>query len=133
VLGRILRSFWIAWFQPQHQHLLSPDNLARLLRESGFEPLDWRRGQAHMSGDFMFAATYQVNLLAGGPLDVPWRPRRGLPGRVRHAVARVVGTPWVMLGVVADLLVAPIARHGRGSNAYRVVARRVGVPSGEAP
>src|SRR5438270_4799824 len=46
-LGRILRRYWLPWFQPQHLHLLSVANLERLLRERGFAPVAWHRGLAH--------------------------------------------------------------------------------------
>src|SRR5439155_15722535 len=55
-LGRVLRRYWLPWFQPQHQHLLSVKNLDRLLRERGFEPVAWHRGRAHQKVDFFFAA-----------------------------------------------------------------------------
>ena len=33
VLGRLLGRYWVPWFQPQHQHLLSAGNLKNILEK----------------------------------------------------------------------------------------------------
>ena len=74
VLGRLLRRYWLPWFQPQHLHLLSVANLERLLRERGFVPITWHRGAAHQKVDFFFASWLFLNRLAPSP-HLPWRKR----------------------------------------------------------
>jgi len=121
-LGRVLGRWWLPWFQPQHQHLLSTTNLDKLLREHGFTPIRWHRGAAHQRVDFVFAAGLLLGRLAP-PADLPWR-RGGAIARARRAVVWSLGAPLLVAGFVADRVAAPIIRRGRRSNTYRVLARR---------
>ena len=41
VHGRIRRGRW-PWFIRSHLHYFTPDSLLALLREGGFEPLEWQ-------------------------------------------------------------------------------------------
>jgi SAM-dependent methyltransferase len=122
VLGKVLRRYWLPWFQPQHQHLLSVKNLERLLREHGFTPLAWHRGQAHQEVDFFFAAWLVLDRIAP-PRRLPWRWRGGVAGAWR-VVVWTLGAPLLVLAVITDHLAAPIFRRSRVSNTYRVVARK---------
>ena len=38
------------WYQPQHLHLVPTVQLAEMLRECGFEPVEWHTGSAHSLG-----------------------------------------------------------------------------------
>jgi hypothetical protein len=119
VLGR----FWVPWFQPQHQHYLSVKNVERLLREEGFEPVRWHRGEAHQSVDFIFGAFLVLRSLAP-PIDKPWRPETTAADRLYNGVVFVACIPLMIAGVVLDKVLAkPLARPG-WSNTYRVVARK---------
>jgi|JI10StandDraft_1071094.scaffolds.fasta_scaffold02084_4 SAM-dependent methyltransferase len=123
-LGKLLRTLWLPWFQPQHQHLLSVGNLDKLLREAGFTPLTWHRGSAHQRVDFLFAAFLLLGWMAPPPIQ-PWRPRSAL-ARVRRGLVWTLGSPLIVLGILVDRLVTPFIKRGKRSNTYRVLARRDG-------
>src|SRR5439155_10110659 len=121
-LGRVLRRYWLPWFQPQHQHLLSVKNLDRLLRERGFEPVAWHRGRAHQKVDFFFAAYLLLDRIAP-PAHLPWRPRGALAAGWRILVW-TLGSPLIAAGILVDNLAGPLIARGRISNTYRVIARK---------
>lgn len=122
-LGRLLRRYWLPWFQPQHLHLLSTTNLERLLREHRFEPVTWQRGAAHQRVDFTFAIWMALQRIAP-PAHLPWR-WRGTPTRVWRALAWTIGAPLFALAFVTDHALAPLFRRAKISNTYRVVARKL--------
>ena len=124
-MGRLLGRLWLPWFQPQHQHLLSVKNLERLLRERGFSPLVWHRGEAHQRVDFLAAVILALNWLAP-EADVPWRPGRGRIGKAFRTAAFTLAIPALIAGRMVDALVGSIVERTRGSNTYRVLARKVG-------
>ena len=126
-LGRMLRRYWLPWFQPQHLHLLSVKNLERLLRERGFTPVEWHRGKAHQRVDLFFALYLLLDRIAP-PARLPWRWRGSAAAAWRLAVW-AVGSPVMFLAVLADnFLTGPVFSRARVSNTYRVVAIK-----GEAP
>jgi hypothetical protein len=55
----------------------------------------------------------------------PWRPRSAL-ARVRRGVVWTLGSPLIILGILADRVVTPFIKRGKRSNTYRVLARRDG-------
>ncbi len=122
-LGRLLGRYWIPWFQPQHQHFLSVANAERLLREHGFEPVTWQRGEAHQPVDFLFAAMMFFGRLAP-PTDVPWRPAASWPLRAWSTVVWTIAVPFLVVGRVLDAALEPLVRRLGGSNTYRVLARK---------
>jgi SAM-dependent methyltransferase len=121
--GRWLGRLWLPWFQPQHLHLVSVENLERLLREAGFEPLVWQRGECHQTVDVFFAVMLLLGAL-GPPPDQPWRPRPTPLSYVRRAVVWTLGLPLVALSRAADAALAPLLRRPGRSNTYRVLARK---------
>jgi len=121
-LGRMLRRWWLPWFQPQHQHLLSTKNLEKLLREHGFTPVEWHRGEAHQRVDFAFAAWLLLSRIAP-PADVPWR-KTGAARKTWRGFVLTIGTPLLLLAWLADNAAGPIIERGGRSNTYRVLARR---------
>jgi SAM-dependent methyltransferase len=121
-LGRMLRRWWLPWFQPQHQHLLSVKNLDKLLRERGFEPVQWHRGQAHQKVDFFFAIYLMLDRIAP-PTRLPWR-RRGALAATWRVLAWTAGSPLIGLAIIVDNLIGPLIARGKVSNTYRVLARR---------
>jgi len=123
-LGRRLGRLWLPYFQPQHLHLLSTTNLERLLREHGFEPVEWHRGAAHQRVDLFFAVMLGLGKLAP-PARLPWRATGAL-GQVRRTLVWTLGLPFIGLSIAADLLLDPVIRRSQRSNTYRVVARREG-------
>ncbi|WP_394828399.1 class I SAM-dependent methyltransferase [Pendulispora albinea] len=124
-LAYLLGRQWMQWFQPQHLHFLSAANLERLLREHGFEPVAWHRGEAHQPIDFTFSMYLLFADLA--PLiDGPWRPAsQGTFRKTLCAVLRAVSLPFFLVATLLDHAVAPLVRRLGWSNTYRVVARRV--------
>ncbi|HWL87004.1 MAG TPA: class I SAM-dependent methyltransferase [Polyangiaceae bacterium] len=124
--GRWLKGLWMPWLQPQHLHFVSATNLERLLREHGFEPVTWHRGEAHHSLEFAFCV-YLLFSKLNPMIDGPWRPSHGALWKAFRAVVTLfVWLPMLLLGAILDRIVAPFARRPGWSNAYRVVARRVG-------
>ena len=121
-LGALLRRYWLPWFQPQHQHLLSVANLETLLRARGFTPITWHRGQAHQRVDFFFAAYLLLSRLAPSP-HLPWRWRGPAAGAWRVTVW-TLGSPLIVVGILVDRLLGPLFERASVSNTYRVVARR---------
>ncbi len=124
-LGKLLKRYWLPWFQPQHLHFLSVSNLDRLLRERGFTPVTWHRGQAHQRVDFFFAVWLFLDRLAPAR-QLPWR-WRGAPSTVWRAVVWTIGAPFIPLAMLADNLLGPLFSRGRVSNTYRVVATKAAI------
>lgn len=123
VLGRVLGRYWIPWFQPQHQHLLSRRNLARLLEQHGFEAVQWHRGKAHQRVDFLFATFLFLDRVAP-PTDLPWRRPASWPGRLWRTAVWTAGIPLILAGRTLDWVMDPIVRRWGMSNTYRVLARK---------
>jgi hypothetical protein len=123
-LGRLLGSYWVAWFQPQHQHFLSTRNLEQMLRANAFEPVLWHRGEAHQMNDFTFFTFTLLGHLAR-PLDLPWRAPTSLFVRAWHRLVWWVGIPLMAASWILDRLLGPFLRREGWSNTYRVLARRV--------
>lgn len=122
-MGRLLGRLWLPWFQPQHQHLLSVANLERLMREEGLAPLSWHRGEAHQRVDFLAAVILFVNWIAP-EADVPWQPVRGKGAQLFRTTMYALAIPALLAGKLLDGLVGPIVERTRGSNTYRVLARK---------
>ncbi|HEY3894345.1 MAG TPA: class I SAM-dependent methyltransferase [Pseudonocardiaceae bacterium] len=129
IFGRLLGRWWIPWFQPQHQHLIPVPNLVRALADRGFSTLAIERGPAHQGGDFLFALAMALIALAPDP-RLPWLP--GLSGEEgrrqqrRHTAVWAVGRPLLLVTYLLDELLGQIVRRARGSNTYRVLARKDG-------
>ncbi|MGM0576631.1 MAG: class I SAM-dependent methyltransferase [Myxococcota bacterium] len=121
--GRILGSFWLPWFQPQHQHLPSVEILEGLLEEAGFEALRWERAEPHQTVDLMFASFILLRRIGPVP-DLPWKPRPTPWDRARHGLTWVLGFPLLPVAWGLDKLMAPFLRRPGWSNTYRVLARR---------
>jgi SAM-dependent methyltransferase len=121
--GKLLGRYWLPFFQPQHQHLLSLHNLERLLRESGFEIVERQWAEAHSSGDYTGAAYLLIKQLAG-PGEAPWLPQRSLLQRLRYRSGWTLFTPLIPLGYVLDKLFWKRSQTLERSNAYRLLARR---------
>jgi SAM-dependent methyltransferase len=121
LLGKVLGRFWLPWFQPQHQHLLSIDNLRRLLEECGFSLTVCQTTEAHQRVDFTFAAFLFLNWLAPQGAERPWRKATSL-GKKISALVWMFGLPWVLLFRLVDRIVERFARGPHGSNTYRILA-----------
>ena len=122
-LGKLLRRYWIPWFQPQHQHLLSRGNLDRLLHKHGFHAVEWHRAEAHQKVDFLFAVFLFLDRLAP-PTDRPWKTSASFGKKAWRGVVWTLGSPLVLLARGADVAFDPLVRKMGMSNTYRVLARR---------
>ena len=122
-LSRVLGSYWMPWFQPQHQHLLSARNLERVLREHAFEPLVWHRGEAHQTTDLTFLA-YTLLAVVARPIDLPWRAPTSMVVRAWSVVVWWLGIPLLAISWILDHALGPFFRRAGWSNTYRVLARR---------
>jgi SAM-dependent methyltransferase len=121
-VGARLGWAWGPWFQPQHQHFLTVDNLTRELLQRGFSVIDVERGPAHQPVDLAFGLFLLANKL-GGPPDKPWLPESTLGHKIRRgAVFGLLALP--MLGaLVLDKALAPLVRRTpKASNTYRLLA-----------
>ncbi len=125
-LRPLLGRFWLPYFQPQHQHLVSTKNLEGLLRKHGFSPLAWHRGKAHQRIDFFAAIILFFHAIAPR-VDVPWRPPSALR-RIWRSACFVAGFPWLIVANVTDKLLGAIFERIDVSNTYRVVARKGSAP-----
>lgn len=121
--GRALGRYWLPWFQPQHLHLLSVENLERLLRAHGFEPLVWHRGETHHPLDLFLATSLFLNRVLPKP-DRPWLPPAGLSRRLGHKLGWTFGMGLLLVMLILDALLAPVMRRPGGANTFRVLARR---------
>lgn len=121
-LARLLRRYWLPYFQPQHLHLLSVGNLERLLRDAGFTAVAWHRGRAHQRVDFFFASYLLLDQLGPSP-RLPWR-WRGAPAAIRRTLVWTLGAPLIIAGIIVDNLAGPLFARSRVSNTYRVVATK---------
>jgi SAM-dependent methyltransferase len=122
VLGRVLRRYWLPWFQPQHLHLVPAKNLDQMLQDRGFTPLVWHRGAAHQRVDFFFASWLFLDRLAPSP-TLPWR-KRGMLAAAWRTLVWTLGSSLIITGVLVDNLVGPLFARAKVSNTYRVVARK---------
>jgi SAM-dependent methyltransferase len=123
-LGRLLGRFWLPWFQPQHLHMPTADNLSRLLAEEGFEVARVQVTEVHLPIDF-FAAAMLLFSKISPKTDLPWRPPSRWIDRIRHFVVWIPGFPLLVLSMALDSLAAPFCRRAGVSNAFRIVARRL--------
>ena len=122
-MGRILGRAWLPWFQPQHIGLMTVQNLEKIVRDNGFEPLVWHRGEAHQACDFLFAAYLTVDKLAP-EVDRPWRKPGGLFARMWRGTIWTLFLPVVVVAWSLDKVLAPALRRPGWSNTYRLLAKR---------
>lgn len=129
-MGRLARSWWHAWFQPQHLHFVTVGNLVAALRERGFRPVAVERGPAHQPVELLMIVMLLAHRLVPDP-DKPWRGPRARRLRIaaRTAVYLAAG-PLMFAAAMTDQLLLPVIRRCGRSNAYRVLARRVGDDAG---
>jgi SAM-dependent methyltransferase len=120
-LGR----WWRCWFQPQHQHFITCENLVAELDRLGFDVVSVQRAGAGEGNDLTSAAMLVAGHLAGPPPQ-PWRPAPGRLRRLARPVVLAASAPAVVAAGVADQIKdAWQTRAGSTTpgNAYRVVAR----------
>ncbi len=122
--GRVLGWMWGPWFQPQHQHFVSVDNLRRLLTDRGFTVVATERGPAHQPVDLAFGLMLLTNRIAGPPAK-PWRAPVRWYDRLRRASCFTALAPVMVAALFLDRAIAPVvSRRAGGSNTYRLLARK---------
>ena len=122
--AKLLGRHWMPWFQPQHLHLLNRENLERLLREAGFEPVAWDDGAAHQASDFFYVVLLALEGAAPSS-DVPWLAPAGAATRVGRRTAWALAAPALAAAWTLDHVLARFAsKRPSWSNAFRVVARK---------
>jgi hypothetical protein len=125
--GHVLGRWWLPWLQPQHQHMIPMRNLVQALTERGFSTVAIERGPAHQVGAELCASLALALLVLGPDPRLPWLPTEPTPWRQRrHAAVWAVGRPLLAATYFLDLLLSQVVRRTRGSNAYRVLARKNG-------
>ncbi|HEV7760948.1 MAG TPA: class I SAM-dependent methyltransferase [Acidimicrobiales bacterium] len=123
-LGRKLGWMWGPWFQPQHQHFVSLDNLTEALRSRGFSVVGSERGEAHQPVDLAFAMWLVAHRVAPAG-DEPWHPRMTPARRMGRAATLTAFFPLLATAFAADQLMAPVLRRmPQMTNTYRVLARK---------
>ncbi|WP_435798211.1 class I SAM-dependent methyltransferase [Streptomyces decoyicus] len=122
--ARLLGQWWGPWLQPQHLHFIPLDNLCSALAEQGFSVVATDRREPHVPTDLTSAAVNMLKSVLPGE-DLPWLPERPGPlSRWARRLSLLAVAPVLLVLVALDLLLAPLTRRTRLSNAYRVVARR---------
>jgi hypothetical protein len=109
------------WFQPQHLNFASTIHMAQLLREAGFEPVEWHTGRAHQPNDYTLSFYNMVRKVAPKS-DVPWRPPASRWKRILSALVWVPGLLFVSTGALLDQLLNPIGKRLHHTSQYRVIA-----------
>jgi SAM-dependent methyltransferase len=121
-LGRTLGKWWGPWFQPQHQHFVSVENLEKILAERGFMTVVEQRSKPHQPCDLVFGGYLAVNRIAP-PTDAPWLPEASRWHRLRRPAVFTAAAPILAVLLLLDNLLAPVVSRAQGSNTYRVLAR----------
>jgi ubiquinone/menaquinone biosynthesis C-methylase UbiE len=124
--GRLLKSYWLPWFQPQHQHFVSVANLTTLLEDEGFEVIDLDRSAAHQSVDFFFAALILIQKWAPDP-SRPWMIESKKEKRwmgLKRGLCFTVGLPLLIAGTIVDRLARSFFSRPYWSNTYRILGKK---------
>lgn len=122
-MGRILKTYWMPWFQPQHQHFLDLERLAGLLSRAGFDVVQVQHKEPHHRVDFVMAAYLWLGRVAPRT-DLPWRAPSSLFARVGHTLVVTFGWPLLLGAWALDRATASFFARPGWSNAFRVLARR---------
>ncbi|MEU6485346.1 class I SAM-dependent methyltransferase [Streptomyces sp. NPDC046887] len=122
--GRLLGDLWMPWFQPQHLNFIPLANLCDRLTGLGFTVVAAERTDAHIPVDLVCAVWFLLGRVLP-PDDVPWAATRPTPAAHAARWALVwAAAPFLLAAYGIDLLLSPLLRRSRFSNAYRVIARR---------
>jgi len=132
IFGKSLRSFWLPWFQPQHLHFMSVENLGRSLEERGFEVLDVDREQAHQSVDLFFATLILLQRIAPDRSQ-PWATPASPLYPLGRGALLVCSLPLILLAVSLDRLLRPVFTRPGWSNTYRMIAQKTSLANPQDP
>ncbi|MFF4523708.1 class I SAM-dependent methyltransferase [Streptomyces bluensis] len=104
--GTLLGTWWVAYDQPRHLHLMPRRNLVRELQAQGCEVVATDRRAPHIPYDLTGALCLVLARL-----------------RARTALTRACA-PLLASAAALDIGLAPLLSRTRFSNAYRIIARR---------
>ena len=97
--------------------------MAGLLREAGFEPVEWQTGKAHQPNDFTLSF-YNMVRKRLPKSDLPWGPQASAVRRMFQSILWIPGMLFVAFGAFLDRLVNPFARRFHHTSQYRVLAQK---------
>ncbi|MEV6617203.1 class I SAM-dependent methyltransferase [Streptomyces sp. NPDC051051] len=106
--AELLGKWWVAHGQPRHLHLIPLPNLRAELESRGCTVVTADRSGAHVPHDLAAALALSLSRSVPAP---------------RTALLRAAG-PLVTAAGALDHALAPLLRHTRFSNTYRVIARK---------
>jgi 2-polyprenyl-3-methyl-5-hydroxy-6-metoxy-1,4-benzoquinol methylase len=123
---RVLRGWWVQWFQPQHLHFAPLPNLLAALTERGLRPVSVQFAESHIPVDLTCALLSMFAVASPEP-RLPWLTIR--QNKLRWAYHQFMWAklmPKVLpLAWKADTALSPVVRRTGDANLYRVVARKV--------
>ncbi len=121
--GRILRSYWLPWFQPQHLNLVSLNGLCKILESKGFEVIKTQPVVSSFTFDFSTSLILLFNRIV--PPEFPWLQ---VQSRFKRNTRRVLGG-LLCIGIVfpfcLDILSWLVTPRKFRSGAFRVIARKI--------
>jgi SAM-dependent methyltransferase len=122
--GRLVKSYWVSWLQPQHLHLFPASTMTALVERQGFHPVRVERADAHISSDFLMTTALLAMRMV--PAEVtPWTSAKGRWRGLVRGLIFLAFAPLLLLAYAADRAWAPVARRGRRlTNVYALIASR---------
>ncbi|MGQ0465391.1 MAG: class I SAM-dependent methyltransferase [Sporichthyaceae bacterium] len=122
---RVLKGWWVQWFQPQHLHFAPLPNLLAAMTERGLRPVSIQFGEAHIPVD-MVCTLASMSVVAAPDGRLPWRPRRqtALRRKWTSLVWEKAFPKLLPLATKLDNALTPIVKRTGDANLYRVVARK---------
>jgi SAM-dependent methyltransferase len=129
-LGWLFGPYWMPWFQPQHQHMVTLDNLRAALVARGLHPVAVQRAPAHIPNDAAVAIALLVSRLAPDRTQ-PWSARPPTAAySAWRAIAWMTALPAIGVALLLDRSAGrALSRRWDHGNAYRVLARRQDITS----
>ncbi|GAB2840164.1 class I SAM-dependent methyltransferase [Streptomyces deserti] len=116
--------WWLPYDPPRRLHLMPPHNLRTELQARGCAIVTVDHRTAHVPHDLAGATALALSHALPAP-DTPWRtiPPTPLQQHLRTVLSRA-GFPLVAAAAATDLALAPLLRHTRFANTYRLIARK---------
>jgi SAM-dependent methyltransferase len=124
---RVLRGWWVQWFQPQHLHFAPLPNLLGALTERGLTPVSVQFAESHIPVDVTCALLSMLACLSPEP-RLPWRDDSQGALRMKwHMAVWAKAAPKLLpLAYKVDAKLTPVVHRTGDANLYRVLARKDG-------
>jgi SAM-dependent methyltransferase len=122
---RLLRGWWVQWFQPQHLHFAPLPNLLAALTERGLTPVSVQFAESHIPVDVTCALLSMLAVMSPEP-RLPWlNIRQSRLREKRHQLVWAKIAPKLLpLAYKVDARLHPLIQRSGDANLYRVVARK---------